>query len=78
MPDSTQIKDSAEKPSLAITKDAVNHCKQAIGMLYCIISANEVDVEDKSAALGFVTNHLEDQVSTLRAYFDMDKKEATS
>jgi hypothetical protein len=56
-------------------QDAVNRCKHAVGMLHCIVGAAHLDIESKEDALAFATYHLEEQVHTLRAYFEMDKKE---
>jgi hypothetical protein len=73
----TNTQDSG-KPSLINAMDALDRCKNAIGMLRCIEGAVHLEIEDKEDALGFVANHLDEQVHTLRAYFEMDKEEAAS
>jgi hypothetical protein len=65
------------KPSPVECEDALNDCKRAVGMLYCIMGASVADLQDKEDALGFETNHLADRLDILRAYFEMDKKEST-
>jgi hypothetical protein len=81
MLDSTKAKDGAktkEKPCDVDAMDAVERCKRAVGMLHCIVGAAHLDIDNKEDALAYVTYHLNDQVHTLRAYFEMDKKEGVS
>jgi hypothetical protein len=54
-----------EKPSEVDAKDAVNACKQGIGVLYGVLEAKDVFDDDREEALGLAATHLHAQVNIL-------------
>ena len=58
--------------------DALNSCKQSLGVLYCIVEADTAAIEDRAGALDLAVTQLHINLQIIRNHFGMDKEEAAS
>jgi hypothetical protein len=65
-------------PSALEAQDALNTCKQCLGVLYCALEAGMAAEEDRFSALDFAVGQLHRNLQTVRDHFGMDEKEAAS
>jgi hypothetical protein len=66
-------------PSAIDAKDALDACKQSLGVLYCAMDvSNRVDSDDVAGALGLAVSQLHQNLQIVRDHFGMDKEEAAS
>jgi hypothetical protein len=67
------------RPCAIDAQDALNVCKQCLGVLYCAIeTSGSVDKEDVTDAIGLAVTQLHSNLQTVRDHFGMDRKEAAA
>ena len=75
----TTVAETKTRPCAIDAQDALNVCKQALGVLYCAMeTSGSVDKEDVTDAIGLATTQLDEHLQIVRAHFGMDEKEGAA